>query len=67
MSLITLLQEFVRINKVVKKEEDKEEEQYFENRDEIGSWTMRLVKLLVLFIIYLNMLLGSSKEEYQVV
>jgi len=65
--LITLLQEFVRINKVVKKEEDKEEEQYFENRDEIGSWTMRLVKLLVLFIIYLNMLLGSSKEEYQVV
>ena len=65
--MITLLQEFVRINKVVKKEEDKEEEQYFENRDEIGSWTMRLVKLLVLFIIYLNMLLGSSKEEYQVV
>jgi len=45
VSSITPLQEFVRIDKVVEEEEDKEEEQHFENGDEIGSWRIRLVRL----------------------
>ena len=52
-------------------EEEEDETQYFEHRDETGSWMIRqgavLVRELALFVVYLDVLSESIRMGYQVV